>query len=169
MTSFTTLYCCFIIILFLFNVNIIFTDEFFAFDRTVSRLIEMQSVEYNLKAKIDLEDLENDGIDTMMQFIEGKIDDDSIEKLWMRYDLDANGKLDEDEMQKLLQDLSQVRRGHKNVPDEEMQESMMKMSQGKQGTGKLSGKLIVEFENFSTFVKETGVKRMLTRSLSSGV
>ena len=58
--------------------------------------------------------------------------------------------------------VSQVRRGHKNVPDEEMQESMMKMSQGKQGTGKLSGKLIVEFENFSTFVKETGVKRMLT-------
>jgi predicted ATPase len=139
-------------------------DEFFAFDRTVSRLIEMQSVEYNLKAKVDMVD--GDDIDTMTQFLEGPIDDDSIEKLWMRYDLDANGKLDESEMSKLIGDLSLVRRGHKNVPENEMNDAMMKMSNGKKGTG---GKMVVEFEQFLKFVKETSVKKILTRSLSSGV
>jgi peroxisome-assembly ATPase len=66
-------------------------DEFFAFDRTVSRLIEMQSVEYNMKAQVV--GAVEDGVDTMISFLESGSDSDSVEKLWMRYDLDGNGKV----------------------------------------------------------------------------
>ena len=43
-------------------------DEFFAFDRTVSRLIEMQSVEYNMKAQVV--GAAEDDVETMMEFLE---------------------------------------------------------------------------------------------------
>ena len=136
-------------------------DEFFAFDRTVSRLIEMQSVEYNLQAQID--GGVADETETMMKFVQGPIDDDAIEKLWMRYDMDGNGTLDEEEMSKLIGDLSMVRRKHRNVPDEEMRQGMEEMSGSKKSP---SGEMTVEFAQFSEFVKNTSVKTILTRELS---
>jgi len=135
-------------------------DEFFAFDRTVSRLIEMQSVEYNLKAQVV--GAAEDDVETMMEFLEGGSDDDSIEKLWMRYDRDGNGKLDVSEMKALIGDLSFVRRGHRNVPEEEEKEAMVKMQEGAKKTAAGS----IEFSDFQRFVKTTAVKQMMARENS---
>ncbi len=129
-------------------------DEVFAFDRTVSRLIEMQSVEYKTRAQANVD---ADDVETIKQFVEGPVDDDSIEKLWMRYDADANGVLDDDELMSLLQDLSQVRRGHRNVEAVQAAEARRMMGAVAQD---------VTFDAFKQFVRESSIVRIVTRSES---
>lgn len=40
-----------------------------------------------------------------------------LRALWQRYDKDHNGVLDESELEELLGDLNEMRRGHRNVPE----------------------------------------------------
>ena len=129
-------------------------DEVFAFDRTVSRLIEMQSVEYKAKAKKDLD--EHEGIETIKSFVEGPVDDDAIETLWMKYDVDGSGTLDSGELLLLLQDLSEVRRGHRNVPPAEMR------SAAKKGLSENC-----TFEQFANFVRTTSIRRLVDAGSAS--
>lgn len=129
-------------------------DEVFAFDRTVSRLIEMQSVEYKAQAKKELDG--HEGIETIKSFVEGPVDDDAIETLWMRYDVDGNGALDDGELLLLLQDLSQVRRGHRNVPPAEVR------SAAKKGLSENC-----TYEEFAAFVRTTSIRRLVDTGSAS--
>jgi hypothetical protein len=68
--------------------------------------------------------------------------------------------LDEEEMKKLIADLSFVRRGHRNVPDEEESDTILRMKGGQ------SSKKYVKFDEFKKFVKETSIKKNLVKETS---
>merc|ERR1719198_2284564 len=88
-------------------------DEIFAWDRTASRLIEMQSVEY-LSQWIR----EVDGEQFLSQLELTSLSDDDITDLWTRYDKDGNGTIDQDECRYMLQDVMEVTQHHRHVSDE---------------------------------------------------
>uniref|UniRef100_A0A7S3JPQ8 EF-hand domain-containing protein n=1 Tax=Aureoumbra lagunensis TaxID=44058 RepID=A0A7S3JPQ8_9STRA len=90
-------------------------DEAFAFDRAVSRLAEMGSVEYLTHARENRPPL---AIDIL------KAPDLDVDQLFQSLDVDNSGNLDTDELAALLADVSELRRGHRNVPDEEVQIAM---------------------------------------------
>lgn len=66
-----------------------------------------------------------------------------IHTLWLRYDVNANGKLDVAEMKTLIGDLCFVRRGHRNVPAKEEKEAIARMSGGAKN---------IDFNQFKRFV-----------------
>jgi len=88
-------------------------DEIFAWDRTVSRLIEMQSVKYLGEASRNI-----DGEQFLGQFKLTSLTDEDMTELWRRYDRDENGTLDRDEIRYMLEDILEKHQGHRNVSDE---------------------------------------------------
>ena len=88
-------------------------DEAFAFDRTASRLIEMGSSEYLRRSKKHRDPLAID----VLQTTDDQVD---VDQLFRALDVDSSGYLDEDELSALLADVSELRRGHRNVPEAEV-------------------------------------------------
>ncbi|CAM9411474.1 unnamed protein product, partial [Chrysoparadoxa australica] len=72
-------------------------DEAFAFDRTVSRLMEMQSKEYLKKA------WQPSGEEFLVQYEGQPLADDILEAIYRRYDLNKDGRLDRNEMFAVMQ------------------------------------------------------------------
>jgi len=91
-------------------------DEIFAWDRTVSRLMEMQSSKYLTDA---VRDMEADQF--MNQYRMKSLTDEDIKEFWRRYDADDNGKMDMTEFRTFLEDLTEKTKGHRHVSDEVFQ------------------------------------------------
>ena len=91
-------------------------DEVFAFDRTVSRLLEMQSKAY-LKQQTNhsLSGTQLLGSLTLEQEL---IDGETLKRVWEAYDVDQDGTIDLNELAALMEDLMELSRGHRDVPRE---------------------------------------------------
>ena len=107
-------------------------DEVFAFDRTVSRLNEMQSHEYLIRQR--------SGSEQHGAYKEGELDEplvlyetssdlsrDEALQLFKAYDVDASGILEPPEVRLLLEDLCERRAGHRNVPESVIAEALAQM------------------------------------------
>ena len=88
-------------------------DEAFAFDRTVSRLIEMQSEEYRQtphtgmqQASVrDDEDEEGElAVEEpfLLRFESQLLSDADIRSIWAEYDTDSSGSLDREEVERMV-------------------------------------------------------------------
>ncbi|CAE7496739.1 CALB1 [Symbiodinium pilosum] len=88
-------------------------DEIFAWDRTVSRLMEMQSTAYLSAASQSLS-----GEQFLGQYRLKSLTDEDFKEMWRRYDQDDSGHLDMDELRLFLEDLLEKQCGHRNLSDE---------------------------------------------------
>jgi len=88
-------------------------DEIFAWDRTVSRLSEMQSYEYLSQWAREME-----GAQYLSMYQLSALDDDAVEDVWMRYGNTTSGIVGKDEIRKMLGDVFQATQGHRDVSDE---------------------------------------------------
>jgi len=105
-------------------------DEIFAFGRTISRLKEMQSHEYLVRAYLDqaqrtgevsaAESLE------LYESSDGMSEQEAIQ-LFKAYDVDASGQLELPEVELLLGDLCERRTGHRHVAAELLAEALRDM------------------------------------------
>lgn len=116
-------------------------DEVFAWDRTVSRLIEMQSVKYLSVVARSL-----DGEQFLGQFNFKALNDEDIAEMWRRYDKDESGELDRQEVRCLLEDILEKHQGHRNVSDDVLDLCMEKIDIDKNGT--------VSFEELSRYMSD---------------
>jgi len=91
-------------------------DEIFAWDRTVSRLLEMQSVKYLSEQARAI-----DGEQFLGQFDMQALTDDDLEEMWRRYDRDDSGEIDEVELRWMLEDVQERSQGHRSLSDEVFQ------------------------------------------------
>ena len=92
-------------------------DEVFAFGRTLSRLLEMRSHEYLVRSTRLHEAAANA---FMLIDRQGVLTHAEAGELFKAYDVDASGYLERPEMRLLMEDLSERRKGHRNVLDEEV-------------------------------------------------
>lgn len=88
-------------------------DEIFAWDRTVSRFMEMQSVKYltDVAQSLDAEQF-------LGQFRLKSLSTEDMKEMWRRYDKDEDGIINHQELRNMLEDLTEQRKGHRNVSDE---------------------------------------------------
>jgi hypothetical protein len=124
-------------------------DEIFAWDRTVSRMIEMQSEEY----------LINQAIDTPVHeywemFDLARITDEDCDRIWLRY---AHGEdaLKRDEFKHLVEDIVVVTGGPKAVPETVINSLIDTIDENHDG--------LIQLTEFRTFAKNFGVKEITTR------
>lgn len=91
-------------------------DEVFAWDRTVSRLTEMQSSEYlTVWARV------MEGLEFLEQYDLESLSGDDISDLWIHYDQDGSGEIDMDEFRELMEDITEKTRGHRHVSQDLVQ------------------------------------------------
>ena len=123
-------------------------DEAFAFDRTLSRLREMRSHAYLVRAAsvgLGGHALFNENrVPVLLYEANSALSDEEAERLFTSYDVDASGVLERPEVLLLLQDLCERRRGHRNVSDEEVDYAFGQMD--------LDGNGVVSMEEFTAFV-----------------
>lgn len=87
-------------------------DEVFAWDRTVSRLIEMQSVKYLSEVTRLMSSDEFLG-----QFDLAALLEDEKKELWRRYDFDDSGCLDRQKVRVMFEDILETYKGHRQLSD----------------------------------------------------
>merc|ERR1719353_2354804 len=122
-------------------------DEIFAWDRTVSRLIEMQSEDY-LKTQaqeVPVEEYWN-------MFDLARISDDDIERIWLRYDDDGSKELDKKEFRKLAEDIIHATGGDRVISDSVAEKIFEDVDQNKNG--------LVDMSEFRDFATKVGVKKL---------
>eukprot|EP00904_Undaria_pinnatifida_P007899 jgi/Undpi1/4239/HiC_scaffold_16.g07605.m1 len=117
-------------------------DEVFAFDRTVSRLAEMQGQEY-LKRK--WRPSEN----YLVQFTGEQLSDQELYKIWDAYDVNGDGKMDREELSFLMEDLCEAKNGHRDVPPEALDITFEAMDMENQG--------YINKKTFMTFGRRFGL------------
>ena len=122
-------------------------DEIFAWDRTVSRLIEMQSEDY-LKAQAQEVPVE----EYWAMFDLARISDDDIERIWLRYDDDGSKELDRKEFRKLAEDIIHATGGDRNISESVVEEIFQEVDTNQNG--------LVDMEEFRTFAQKIGVKKL---------
>jgi len=103
-------------------------DEIFAWDRTVSRLTEMQSTKYLSEAIRRL-----DPSDFLGQFTLKALTDEDIKQMWLRYDADDSGELEMGELRTMLEELLERQQGHSNLSDEAFDASVSAIDINKDG------------------------------------
>jgi len=116
-------------------------DEIFAWDRTVSRLIEMQSVKYLGEHVKNM-----DGEQFLAQYNFMSLSDDDLKDMWRRYDRDDSGDIDKHELRILLEDLLEKHRGHRHLSDETWKCCFENVDLDKDG--------VVSFTEFETYLKD---------------
>jgi predicted ATPase len=116
------------------------TEEEFAWGRAASRLMEMSTSEY-----LEAPWRPKSGAWLLEQArVTEVIPASVLRALWQRYDADHNGVLDESELEELLADLNETRRGHRNVPEEQLRSAWeMLTNRGKRGLVKCMGMGVV--------------------------
>ena len=119
-------------------------DEVFAWDRLVSRLTEMQSVDYlsdhakRLSAK-----------ELLSQYKLSELTDDDVNELWARYDVDNNGSIDASELEDMLEDLFETSLGHRHVSADVLQLALSTMDTDKDG--------VIGRKEFTEYAKKNGL------------
>lgn len=116
-------------------------DEIFAWDRTVSRLTEMQSTQY---LKDVVRSLRGDQF--LAQFKLKSLTDEDFKDMWRRYDKDDSGHLDMAELRVVLEDLLEKQMGHRNVSDELFETCKEAVDTNKDGE--------ISFEEFQTYLED---------------
>jgi len=116
-------------------------DEIFAWDRTVSRLIEMQSVKYLSEACRSI-----DGEQFLGQFNLTSLSDDDLAEMWRRYDRDDSGEIDQDELRVMLEDMLEKHQGHRNLSDDVFTVCMNEIDSDQNG--------VISYEEFEHFLKD---------------
>lgn len=101
-------------------------DEVFAFDRTVSRLIEMRSEQYLLSAWGET------GPEFLARFKQ-EVTEEQAGEIWDFYDIGTHGFLYFNKIQAFVQDISEVRVGHRQVPDGTIEAVMQAMGTDRGG------------------------------------
>jgi len=116
-------------------------DEIFAWDRTVSRFMEMQSTKYltDVAQSMDAEQF-------LGQFKLKSLGDDDMKEMWRRYDKDESGELDMQELRHLLEDLTEKQKGHRNVTDEVFDACKEVIDTNKDG--------VISFEEFEKYLSD---------------
>lgn len=131
-------------------------DEVFAFARTKSRLHEMNRADYLLHARKANEKKETSPVRFLSQFEVSsrqdkiKMSSNDIKMLWDRYDKDKNGKIDSEELEKLLEDMTLFNSGHRHVPKQvfiQTNEALMNQE----------GQNIIDFTSFKKYFENYGL------------
>lgn len=116
-------------------------DEIFAWDRTASRLIEMQSVKYLSEVARLI-----DGEQFLGQFNITSLSDDDLAEMWRRYDRDDSGAIDPEELRIMLEDIMEKHKGHRNLTDDVFTLCMEKIDLNQDGA--------VSYEEFATYLRD---------------
>lgn len=125
-------------------------DEIFAWDRTVSRLMEMQSQEYLLQRAVSLSKEEY-----WHQFDLNSIKNEDIEELWWRFDVDRSGSIDFPELKELVRELLTITAGNDALlGDEELLRTVF-TEMDTDGNG------VIDKNEFEVFAKKFGFRRLL--------
>jgi len=116
-------------------------DEIFAWDRTASRLIEMQSVKYlSQSARL------MPGEQFLGQFDLKSLHEEELSELWRRYDRDDSGALDQEELRLMFEDFVELHQGHRQVSEDVYTESFMDIDANKDGS--------ISYGEFETFLRD---------------
>jgi len=125
-------------------------DEAFAFDRTASRLKDMMSDEYKFKphsppmASLDPEEGGDAGREAPCAELKPTaLSDSDVDAIWKRYDTGEPGGMTRKELWLLLEDVSMLKQGHRNVPPEAVDDALATMDED--GDGRVTK---VEFKHF---------------------
>eukprot|EP00397_Hematodinium_sp_SG-2012_P022661 GEMP01023494.1.p1 GENE.GEMP01023494.1~~GEMP01023494.1.p1 ORF type:complete len:590 (-),score=101.69 GEMP01023494.1:727-2391(-) len=123
-------------------------DEIFAWDRTVSRLMEMQSQEYLLHKAQSMDTQEY-----WHQFDIDSLQDGDIEELWWRYDCDRSGTIDFAELKELVGELLTATAGSDALIADESFIQTVFTSMDTDGNG------VIDKDEFRMFAKKFGFRR----------
>ena len=128
-------------------------DEVFAFDRTLSRLKEMRSHAYLVRAATSGAGghalFSGNRVPVLLYETGSVLSASEAESLFNSYDVDASGALERPEIRLLLQDLCERRRGHRNVSDEQLEHAMVQMDTDGNGD--------VSLEEFTAYLSATSL------------
>mmetsp|Transcript_65505 Transcript_65505/g.179714 ORF Transcript_65505/g.179714 Transcript_65505/m.179714 type:complete len:295 (-) Transcript_65505:323-1207(-) len=123
-------------------------DEVFAFDRTLSRLNEMRSHAYLVRAAAGGHSLSENALPILLFETGSIVTEREARDLFSSYDVDVSGALELPEVTLLLQDLSERRAGHRNVPPEQVESAFAVMDAD--GNGEVSEQEFVSYFRGST-------------------
>lgn len=116
-------------------------DEVFAWDRTVSRLTEMQSVKYLSESVRKIA-----GSEFLGQFNVRSLTDEDMTQMWMRYDSDDSGELDMNELRLMLTEMLERQMGHRNLSEDAFQACAHIIDLNKDG--------VISREEFQTYLRD---------------
>lgn len=102
-------------------------DEEFAFARTVSRLTHMQSLDY-LSAP-----WASPGKAFICHLEKSRLQEGDLRRIWDRYNVDADSKLSRSELMLMIEDLTEIKCGHRNVPEEVLDDVFHKLDMNGDG------------------------------------
>lgn len=125
-------------------------DEVFAWQRTLSRLHEMQSPEYLLQAhKKRLADGPSP-VRFLSELEHNKLKSADIKRLWDRYDKNKDGTIDEAELKEMLKEITLFRAGHRHVPAEVFDATKDALIP--------KGSDVIQFNDFKNYFENFGLK-----------
>ena len=129
-------------------------DETFAFDRVVSRLIEMQSEEYlqeqHLPEHEPPAEAERGDAPFLLRFETALLTDDDVTAIWLRFDADGSGSLDRAEVSFMLEELSELRNGHRSMPEEVLEQTWQRLD--------ADGSGYIDEEEFRAYMRQYGLE-----------
>jgi len=118
-------------------------DEIFAWDRTASRLIEMQSVKYLCEVARLI-----DGEQFLGQFNIMSLSDEDLAEIWRRYDRDDDGEINQAELRVMLEDILEKHKGHRNLTDDVFSICLQKINADNIGAKSVS------FDKWATYLRD---------------
>jgi len=123
-------------------------DEVFAFDRTVSRLIEMQSDSYLNSASSTT----RSSVEFLSQFEVMRLSEEDIEQIWGNYTHKDSDELGIVKLRDMMEDLTELKSKHRNVSHEDVAMCFEALD--------TSGDGIVSKDEFVHYMKQYGMVHM---------
>jgi hypothetical protein len=130
-------------------------DEVFAFDRTLSRLHEMQKPQYLAQAHKSLGHVGPSPVRFLSHLLgditttKATLEEGDIRTLFDRYDMNDDGKIDVKELETMLKELMLFRTGHALVTPDVLEETRRAMAEGGHDNH-------ITWERFFKYMKEFG-------------
>ncbi|CAM6087558.1 unnamed protein product [Calypogeia fissa] len=119
-------------------------DEEFAYARTVSRLNHMQTADY-LSAP-----WAPPGKAFIVHLESVRLQEGDLRRIWDRYNLDSDSTLSRDELLLMMQDLTEIKSGHRNVPKVLLDDMYEKLDANHDG--------VVVWEEFRDYFLQYGLQ-----------